>query len=140
MTNEERETIMQEIRLAVEAMLLEPSLKFRLDVEAVDVTDPSVDTHRRYAQGKGRTLTLKIHGGAEQQSIRSAIIDAFKAGFAAGFGITREGFNNGCAVDHLMPDTEKSKPHTLTATFEALPQLDAYRDEAASHYVAKERP
>lgn len=36
----------------------------------------------------------------------SALEMVFRAGFAAGFDVSREGFNRECAFDHLAPDVD----------------------------------
>jgi hypothetical protein len=64
---------------------------------------------------------------------------AFRAGFQAGFAISREGFNGGCRYDHCAPDPFGAADDALQAAEDA-----AVKDEIArlevKHPMEEEPP
>ncbi len=55
----------------------------------------------------------------DQSATMADVEAAFRAGFKAGFGVTREGFNGECAFDNCAP-----------GPFDRLGDPDTYNDEA----------
>ena len=52
---------------------------------------------------RATTIDREIKTSRNHGAIQQAFMDDFAAGFLAGFRVSREGFNQECAYDHLAP-------------------------------------